>query len=84
MALIWQLIALISVWLVYGVLASLVINKGKRNYKLLLLSGIIGGVAGGALANYISVPNNIWYLSELIKFVITTLSLSILTNLVKS
>ena len=84
MALIWQLIALISVWLVYGVLASLVLNKGKRNYKLLLLSGIIGGVAGGALANYISVPNNIWYLSELIKFVITTLSLSILTNLVKS
>ena len=84
MALIWQLIALISVWLVYGVLASLVLNKGKRNYKLLLLSGIIGGVAGGALANYISVPSNFWYLSELIKFAVTTLSLSILTNLVKS
>ena len=56
MGLFWQIIALLSVWLVYGVIASFFVkNSNKRDYLLILLSGLLGGVIGGLIANAIQI-----------------------------
>ena len=76
MGLFWQIVSLLSVWLVYGVIASFFVkNSNKRDYLLILLSGFLGGLVGGLLANEIQIPENIWYLSEFLKLVFAVFSM---------
>ena len=76
MALFWQIVSLLSVWLVYGVIASFFVkNSNKRDYLLILLSGFFGGLIGGYLSNEIQIPDNIWYLSEFLKLVFAVFSM---------
>ena len=76
MGLFWQIVSLLSVWLVYGVIASFFVkNSNKRDYLLILLSGFLGGLVGGMLANEIQIPDNIWYLSEFLKLVFAVFSM---------
>ena len=76
MGLFWQIVSLLSVWLVYGVIASFFVkNSNKRDYLLILLSGFLGGLVGGFLANEIQIPDNIWYLSEFLKLVFAVFSM---------
>ena len=76
MGLFWQIVSLLSVWLVYGVIASFFVkNSNKRDYLLILLSGFFGGLIGGYLSNEIQIPVNIWYLSEFLKLVFAVFSM---------
>ena len=76
MGLFWQTVSLLSVWLVYGVIASFFVkNSNKRDYLLILLSGFLGGLIGGYLSNEIQIPDNIWYLSEFLKLVFAVFSM---------
>ena len=76
MGLFWQVVSLLSVWLVYGVIASFFVkNSNKRDYLLILLSGFLGGLIGGYLSNEIQIPDNIWYLSEFLKLVFAVFSM---------
>ena len=76
MGLFWQIVSLLSVWLVYGVVASFFVkNSNKRDYLLILLSGFFGGLFGGYLSNEIQIPDNIWYLSEFLKLVFAVFSM---------
>jgi|TARA_Y100000992_G_C21225277_1_gene472565 uncharacterized membrane protein YeaQ/YmgE (transglycosylase-associated protein family) len=76
MGLFWQIVSLLSVWLVYGVVASFFVkNSNKRDYLLILLSGFFGGLIGGYLSNQIQIPDNIWYLSEFLKLVFAVFSM---------
>lgn len=76
MGLFWQIVSLLSVWLVYGVIASFFVkNSNKRDYLLILLSGFFGGLVGGLLANEVQIPDNIWYLSEFLKLVFAVFSM---------
>ena len=76
MGLFWQIVSLLSVWLVYGVIASFFVkNSNKRDYLLILLSGFLGGLVGGLLANEVQIPDNIWYLSEFLQLVFAVFSM---------
>ena len=76
MGLFWQIVSLLSVWLVYGVIASFFVkNSNKRDYLLILLSGFLGGLIGGYFSNEIQIPDNIWYLSEFLKLVFAVFSM---------
>ena len=76
MGLFWQIVSLLSVWLVYGVIASFFVkNSNKRDYLLILLSGFFGGLFGGYLSNEIQIPDNIWYFSEFLKLVFAVFSM---------
>ena len=76
MGLFWQIVSLLSVWLVYGVIASFFVkNSNKRDYLLILLSGFFGGLFGGYLSNEIQIPDNIWYLSEFLKLIFAVFSM---------
>ena len=62
MALFWQIVSLLSVWLLYGLAASFFVkNVNKRDYLLLISSGLIGGLLGGRIGNILDVPENIWW-----------------------
>ena len=76
MGAIWTLVSLLAVWLLYGLLASLFV-KGitSRDAIPLLLSGMIGGAVGGQISTFMNIPDNIWWFSELIKFLLTIFSL---------
>ena len=84
MGLFWQIVSLLSVWLVYGVIASFFVkNSNKRDYLLILLSGFLGGLIGGYLSNEIQIPDNIWYLSEFLKLVFAVLSMHVIQFIFK-
>lgn len=84
MGLFWQIVSLLSVWLVYGVIASFFVkNSNKRDYILILLSGLLGGLIGGFLANEIQIPENIWYLSEFLKLIFAVFSMNALQFIFK-
>ncbi len=52
MDLFWQIVSLLSVWLLYGLAASsFVKNVNKRDYLLLISYGLIGGLLGGRIGN---------------------------------
>ena len=80
MGAIWTLVSLLAVWLLYGLLASLFV-KGitSRDALPLLLSGMIGGAVGGQISTFMDIPDNIWWFSELIKFLLTIFSLYIIS-----
>ena len=64
MALFWQVVTLLSVWLLYGFAASLFVKgSNKRDYLLLISSGLLGGLIGGRIGNILDVPENIWSVS---------------------
>lgn len=84
MGLFWQIVSLLSVWLVYGVIASFFVkNSNKRDYLLILLSGFFGGLFGGYLSNEIQIPDNIWYLSEFLKLIFAVFSMHALQFIFK-
>ena len=80
MGAIWTLVSLLAVWLLYGLLASLFV-KGitSRDAIPLLLSGMIGGAVGGQISTFMNIPDNIWWFSELIKFLLTIFSLYLIS-----
>ena len=80
MGAIWTLVSLLAVWLLYGLFASLFV-KGitSRDAIPLLLSGMIGGAVGGQISTFMNIPDNIWWFSELIKFLLTIFSLYIIS-----
>ena len=80
MGAIWTLVSLLAVWLLYGLFASLFV-KGitSRDAIPLLLSGMIGGAVGGQISTFMDIPDNIWWFSELIKFLLTIFSLYIIS-----
>ena len=80
MGAIWTLVSLLAVWLLYGLLASIFV-KGitSRDAIPLLLSGMIGGAVGGQISTFMNIPDNIWWFSELIKFLLTIFSLYIIS-----
>ena len=84
MALFWQVVTLLSVWLLYGFVASLFVKgSNKRDYLLLISSGLLGGLIGGRIGNILDVPDNIWWLREVIKLSVAILSMHTLQNIFK-
>ena len=76
MGALWAVISLMAVWLLYGLLASIFVKGINSRVALpLLLSGMIGGAVGGQISTFMDIPDNIWWFSELIKFLLTILSL---------
>ena len=76
MGALWAVISLMAVWLLYGLLASIFVKGiNSRDALPLLLSGMIGGAVGGQISTFMDIPGNIWWFSELIKFLLTILSL---------
>ena len=76
MGALWAVISLMAVWLLYGLLASIFVTGiNSRDALPLLLSGMIGGAVGGQISTFMDIPDNIWWFSELIKFLLTILSL---------
>ena len=76
MGALWAVISLMAVWLLYGLLASIFVKGiNSRDALPLLLSGMIGGAVGGQISTFMDIPDNIWWFSELIKFLLTILSL---------
>ncbi len=56
MALFWQVVTLLSVWLLYGFAASLFVKgSNKRDYLLLISSGLLGGLIGGRIGNLMDI-----------------------------
>ena len=84
MALFWQVVTLLSVWLLYGFAASFFVKgSNKRDYLLLISSGLLGGLIGGRIGNILDVPDNIWWLREVIKLSVAILSMHTLQNIFK-
>ena len=55
MALIWRIVSIVSIWLLFGLAASFFVkNVDRRDYLLLIVSGLIGGVIGGGLGNILN------------------------------
>ena len=76
MGALWAVISLMAVWLLYGLLAPIFVKGiNSRDALPLLLSGMIGGAVGGQISTFMDIPDNIWWFSELIKFLLTILSL---------
>jgi len=44
---------------------------------------LLGGLIGGRLGNILDVPDNIWWLREVIKLGLTILSMHTLQNVIK-
>ena len=84
MALIWRIVSIVSIWLLFGLAASFFVkNVDKRDYLLLIVSGLIGGIIGGGLGNIINPPDNIWWLRQLIIFGVVILTMHTLHNVFK-
>ena len=84
MALFRQVVTLLTVWLLYGFVASLFVKgSNKRDYLLLISSGLLGGLIGGRIGNILDVPESIWWLREVIKLGVTILSMHTLQNIFK-
>ena len=84
MALFWQIVTFLSVWLIYGLIASFFVkNTNRRDYVLLIASGLVGGLLGGQIGNILDVPDNIWWLREAIKLGVTILAMHTVQNIFK-
>ena len=49
--------------------------KGAVSSAAEWVGGAIGGAVGGQISTFMDIPDNIWWFSELIKFLLTILSL---------
>ena len=65
---IYALIPLLGGWLVYGLIASLFLKRASsRDYLLLITSGLVGGLIGGSIGAGMDIPQNLWWMRELLK-----------------
>ena len=69
---IYALIPLLGGWLVYGLIASLFLKRASsRDYLLLITSGLVGGLIGGSIGAGMDIPQNLWWMRELLKIGVT-------------
>jgi uncharacterized membrane protein YeaQ/YmgE (transglycosylase-associated protein family) len=68
----YALIPLLGGWLVYGLIASLFLKRASsRDYLLLITSGLLGGLIGGSIGAGMDIPQNLWWMRELLKIGVT-------------
>ena len=73
---IYALIPLLGGWLVYGLIASLFLKRASsRDYLLLITSGLVGGLIGGSIGAGMDIPQNLWWMSELLKLGVTIVAM---------
>ena len=73
---IYALIPLLGGWLVYGSIASLFLKRASsRDYLLLITSGLVGGLIGGSIGAGMDIPQNLWWMRELLKIGVTIVAM---------
>ena len=73
---IYALIPLLGGWLVYGLIASLFLKRASsRDYLLLITSGLLGGLIGGSIGAGMDIPQNLWWMRELLKIGVTIVAM---------
>ena len=73
---IYALIPLLGGWLVYGLIASLFLKRASsRDYLLLITSGLVGGLIGGSIGAGMDIPQNLWWMRELLKTGVTIVAM---------
>ena len=73
---IYALVPLLGGWLVYGLIASLFLKRASsRDYLLLISSGLVGGLIGGSIGNNMDIPQNLWWMREIIKIGVTIVAM---------
>ena len=76
MQVLYALIPLLGGWLVYGLIASLFLKRASsRDYLLLKSSGLIGGLIGGSIGEGMDIPQNLWWMRELLKIGVTIVAM---------
>ena len=76
MQVLYALIPLLGGWLVYGRIASLFLKRASsRDYLLLISSGLIGGLIGGSIGEGMDIPQNLWWMRELLKIGVTIVAM---------
>ena len=76
---IYALIPLLGGWLVYGLIASLFLKRASsRDYLLLITSGLVGGLIGGSIGAGMDIPQNLWWMRELLKIGVTIVAIYII------
>ena len=76
MQVIYAVVPLLGGWLVYGLIASLFLKRASsRDYLLLISSGLVGGLIGGSIGNNMEIPQNLWWMREVIKIGITIVAM---------
>ena len=76
MEVIYALVPLLGGWLVYGLIASLFLKRASsRDYLLLISSGLVGGLIGGSIGNNMDIPQNLWWMREIIKIGVTIVAM---------
>ena len=76
MEVLYALIPLLGGWLVYGLIASLFLKRASsRDYLLLITSGLIGGHIGGSIGSGMDIPENLWWMRELLKIGVTIVAM---------
>ena len=82
MGAIWAVISLLAVWLIYGLIASIFV-KGvtSRDGLKLIFAGMLGGYLGGQIGIFMDVPENLWWMREVTKLLLTIGSLNIIHRL---
>jgi uncharacterized membrane protein YeaQ/YmgE (transglycosylase-associated protein family) len=72
----YALIPLLGGWLVYGLIASLFLKRASsRDYLLLITSGLLGGLIGGSIGAGMDIPENLWWMRELLKIGVTIVAM---------
>ena len=72
----YALIPLLGGWLVYGLKASLFLKRASsRDYLLLITSGLLGGLIGGSIGAGMDIPQNLWWMRELLKIGVTIVAM---------
>ena len=72
----YALIPLLGGWLVYGLIASLFLKRASsRDYLLLMTSGLLGGLIGGSIGAGMDIPQNLWWMRELLKIGVTIVAM---------
>ena len=73
---IYALIPLLGGWLVYGLIASLFLKRASsRDYVRLITSGRVGGRIGGSIGAGLDIPQNLWWMRELLKIGVTIVAM---------
>ena len=73
---IYALIPLLGGWLVYGLIASLFLKRASsRDYLLLITSGLVGALIGGSIGAGMDIPQNLWWMRELLKIGVTIVAM---------